>query len=97
MFLRVCRAATALDKGAAVVQEASQIRKRATWTRAPGDRRPSTGDDVSNLNEETVVDVHHWTDRLFSFRTTRSPSFRFRSGEFTMIGIKVDGKPLLRA
>jgi ferredoxin--NADP+ reductase len=52
---------------------------------------------VSNFNEETVLDVRHWTDRLFSFRTTRNASFRFRNGEFTMIGIKVDGKPLLRA
>ena len=52
---------------------------------------------MSSMHEETVVDVHHWTDRLFSFRTTRDPSFRFRNGEFTMIGMKVDGKPLLRA
>ena len=52
---------------------------------------------MSNLMEETVVGVRHRTDRLFSFRTTRDPSFRFRNGEFTMIGIKVDGKPLLRA
>ena len=52
---------------------------------------------MSNFNEETVLDVRHWTDRLFSFRTTRNASFRFRNGEFTMIGIKVDGKPLLRA
>lgn len=52
---------------------------------------------MSTLNEEIVVDVRHWTDRLFSFRTTRDPSFRFRNGEFTMIGLKVDGKPLLRA
>ena len=52
---------------------------------------------MSTLNEEKVLDVRHWTDRLFSFRTTRDPSFRFRNGEFTMIGIKVDGKPLLRA
>ena len=52
---------------------------------------------MSAFNEETVLDVRHWTDRLFSFRTTRDPSFRFRNGEFTMIGIKVDGKPLLRA
>ena len=52
---------------------------------------------MSNFNEERVLSVHHWTDRLFSFRTTRDPSFRFRSGQFTMIGIPVDGKPLLRA
>lgn len=52
---------------------------------------------MSTLNEETVTSVHHWTDQLFSFKTTRNPSFRFRSGEFTMIGLQVDGKPLLRA
>jgi ferredoxin--NADP+ reductase len=44
-----------------------------------------------------VQSVKHWTDRTFSFRTTRPPSFRFRSGEFAMIGLLVDGKPLLRA
>ena len=52
---------------------------------------------MSNLNTETVLDVHHWTDTLFSFRTTRDPSFRFLSGQFTMIGLEVAGKPLLRA
>ena len=52
---------------------------------------------MSNFNQETVLSVHHWTDNLFSFKTTRDPSFRFRNGEFTMIGIPVDGKPLLRA
>jgi len=46
---------------------------------------------------ETVLSVHHWTDRLFSFRITRPASFRFRSGEFVMIGLPVNGKPLLRA
>ncbi|MEH3145042.1 MAG: ferredoxin--NADP reductase [Methylobacterium frigidaeris] len=52
---------------------------------------------MSNFNEERVLSVHHWTDTLFSFRTTRDPSFRFRNGEFTMIGLKTEGKPLLRA
>ena len=52
---------------------------------------------MSNLNTETVLDVRHWTDSLFSFRTTRDPAFRFLSGQFTMIGLPVDGKPLLRA
>jgi ferredoxin--NADP+ reductase len=46
---------------------------------------------------ETVLEVKHYTDRLFSFRITRPASFRFRSGEFVMIGLIVDGKPLLRA
>ena len=52
---------------------------------------------MSNFNEETVLSVHHWTDRLFSFRTTRNPAFRYRNGQFTMLGLKVDGRPLLRA
>tara|TARA_R110002072_G_scaffold25033_4_gene84224 strand:- start:298 stop:1140 length:843 start_codon:yes stop_codon:yes gene_type:complete len=47
---------------------------------------------------ETVLEVKHFTDRLFSFRLTRPAAFRFRSGEFVMIGLpKQDGKPLLRA
>ncbi|MBY0240568.1 MAG: ferredoxin--NADP reductase [Burkholderiaceae bacterium] len=52
---------------------------------------------MSNLNEERVLSVHHWTDTLFSFTTTRDPSLRFSNGHFTMIGLRVDGKPLLRA
>ena len=52
---------------------------------------------MSKFLEERVLSVHHWTDSLFSFRTTRDPSFRFRSGEFTMIGIPIDGKPVMRA
>ena len=47
---------------------------------------------------QTVTAVEHYTDRLFSFRTTRPRSLRFRSGEFVMIGLLDDnGKPLLRA
>ncbi|MEY4982345.1 MAG: hypothetical protein RIR62_611 [Pseudomonadota bacterium] len=47
---------------------------------------------------QTVTQVTHWTDRLFSFRVTRPQSLRFRSGEFVMIGLLGDnGKPLLRA
>ncbi|MEL6278285.1 MAG: ferredoxin--NADP reductase [Pseudomonadota bacterium] len=48
--------------------------------------------------EETVLSVHHYTDRLFKFRITRPASFRFRSGEFVMIGLpQENGRPLLRA
>lgn len=47
---------------------------------------------------QTVTEVTHWTDRLFSFRVSRPQSLRFRSGEFVMIGLLGDnGKPLLRA
>ena len=52
---------------------------------------------MSNIRTERVIDVHHWTDRLFSFTTTRDPAFRFENGQFTMIGLEVNGKPLLRA
>ena len=44
-----------------------------------------------------ILSVHHWNDTLFSFTTTREPSFRFESGHFVMIGLPIDGKPLLRA
>ncbi len=47
---------------------------------------------------QTVTSVHHWNERLFSFRVTRPQSLRFRSGEFLMIGLLDErGKPLLRA
>ena len=52
---------------------------------------------MSAFNQERVTGVHHWTDTLFSFTTTRDPAFRFKNGQFTMIGLEVDGKPLLRA
>ena len=46
---------------------------------------------------ETVTEVQHYTDRLFRFRMTRPADFRFRSGEFAMIGLMVEGKPIYRA
>jgi ferredoxin--NADP+ reductase len=52
---------------------------------------------MSAIRKETVTDVHHWTDDLFSFRTTRNPGFRFANGHFTMIGLEEGGKPLMRA
>jgi len=52
---------------------------------------------LKGFNQERVLDVRHWTDKLFSFRTTRDPALRFENGQFVMIGLVVDGKPLLRA
>ena len=53
---------------------------------------------MATLHTETVLEVHHWTDTLFSFKTTRSPGFRFHNGHFTMMGLEQDnGRPLLRA
>jgi ferredoxin--NADP+ reductase len=49
------------------------------------------------FNVERVTYVRHWTPSLFTLRTTRDPSFRFASGQFVMLGLEVEGKPLLRA
>lgn len=52
---------------------------------------------MNKYNTETVLDVRHWNEKLFSFRTTRDPGLRFANGEFVMIGLEVEGKPLTRA
>lgn len=52
---------------------------------------------MSKYLSETVLSVHHWNDTLFSFKTTRRQGLRFRNGHFLMIGLEVDGKPLVRA
>jgi ferredoxin--NADP+ reductase len=46
---------------------------------------------------EDVTWLHHWTDDLFSFRTTRDPNFKFTSGQFVMVGLMLPSGPLLRA
>jgi len=53
---------------------------------------------MAKHNVERVLSVHHWTDSLFSFKTTRDPAFRFKNGHFTMIGLEQEGgRPLMRA
>lgn len=52
---------------------------------------------MSAFNEERVLSVHHWTNKLFTFTTTRDAALRFANGHFTMIGLRVNDKPLLRA
>ncbi len=52
---------------------------------------------VKGYTQARVLEVKHWTDKLFSFRTTRDPAFRFEAGQFVMIGLLVEGKPLVRA
>jgi ferredoxin--NADP+ reductase len=49
------------------------------------------------MNHETVIEVEHYTDRLFRFKTTRDRSFRFSAGEFAMIGLPIEQKHLFRA
>ncbi|HAP24437.1 MAG TPA: ferredoxin--NADP(+) reductase [Achromobacter sp.] len=52
---------------------------------------------MAAFNTERVLSVHHWNDTLFSFTTTRDSALRFHNGHFVMIGLEVEGKPLLRA
>jgi ferredoxin/flavodoxin---NADP+ reductase len=52
---------------------------------------------MSAFHREQVLSVKHWTDTLFSFTATRNSGFRFLNGQFAMIGLEVDGRPLLRA
>ena len=52
---------------------------------------------MSAFYREKVLSVRHWTDTLFSFTATRNSGFRFQNGQFAMIGLEVDGRPLLRA
>lgn len=52
---------------------------------------------MSNVTVEKVTQVHHWNDTLFSFKCTRQESLRFINGQFVMIGLEVNGKPLMRA
>jgi ferredoxin/flavodoxin---NADP+ reductase len=52
---------------------------------------------MATLNVEHILRVHHWNDSLFSFATTRDPALRFENGQFVMLGLEVNGRPLLRA
>lgn len=52
---------------------------------------------MAGFMKETVTSVKHWNDTLFSFTTSRDPSFRFKNGHFIMMGLEHEGKPLMRA
>ncbi len=52
---------------------------------------------MASFVTERVLSVHHWNETLFSFRTTRNQGLRFENGQFVMIGLEVDGRPLTRA
>lgn len=52
---------------------------------------------MSKYSTEEVTSVHHWNDTLFSFKTTRASGLRFDNGQFVMIGLEIDGRPLTRA
>jgi len=52
---------------------------------------------MSTLSTQRVLSVHHWNDKLFSFRTTRDAGLRFINGQFVMLGLEQEGRPLTRA
>jgi ferredoxin--NADP+ reductase len=52
---------------------------------------------MASIGAERVLSVRHWNETVFSFATTRNPSLRFENGHFVMLGLVVDGKPLMRA
>src|SRR5690606_17404018 len=68
------------------------------WVAHPYSQPRQTESTIMNkLVTERVISVHHWNDTLFSFRTTRNPGMRFINGQFVMIGLETDGRPLTRA
>jgi ferredoxin--NADP+ reductase len=52
---------------------------------------------MAKISKQSVTGVHHWNDSLFSFTTTRDRTLRFENGHFVMLGLEVEGKPLMRA
>jgi len=52
---------------------------------------------MATIGSERVLTVHHWNETVFSFTTTRDSTFRFENGHFVMLGLLIDGKPLMRA
>lgn len=52
---------------------------------------------MASISTQSVTEVHHWNESLFSFKTTRDRSLRFENGHFVMLGMEVEGKPLMRA
>jgi ferredoxin--NADP+ reductase len=52
---------------------------------------------MAALSRQSVTSVHHWNDSLFSFKTTRDRTLRFENGHFVMVGMEVEGRPLMRA
>src|ERR1700720_3392506 len=52
---------------------------------------------LSSISTERVLKVRHWTDTQFTFTTTRDSGLRFENGQFVMVGVEVDSRPMLRA
>ena len=80
-----------------IVEQEPRISLKVTYNPAALFILFISGFPMAALVEEQVTDIVHWNDTLFSFKTTRSDSFRFENGHFVMLGLRIDGKPLLRA
>mgnify|MGYP001601303178 FL=1 len=52
---------------------------------------------LAAIGSERVLSVQHWTDTQFTFTTTRDSGLRFENGQFVMVGLQIDDRPLLRA
>ncbi len=52
---------------------------------------------MASISTQNVTGIHHWNESLFSFKTTRDRSLKFENGHFVMLGMEVEGKPLMRA
>jgi len=52
---------------------------------------------LAAIGTERVLNVRHWTDTQFTFTTTRDRGLRFENGQFVMVGLAVDSRPVLRA
>ncbi len=52
---------------------------------------------MAKISRQSVTGVHHWNESLFSFTTTRDRGLKFENGHFVMLGLEIEGKPLMRA
>ena len=96
----------ALECGFDEVEISDDLAARQPEAHWRADRAPSYRNLIAGRREypapagvhtEVVTEVTHYTDRLFRFRISRPDSFRFRSGEFVMIGLPNAEKPIFRA
>ena len=52
---------------------------------------------MASVGTERVLSVRHWTPTQFTFTTTRNPGLRFENGQFLMVGLATQARPVLRA
>ena len=80
-----------------IVYLENRFYKYGTTKYAPVGQTHQMAKTMSNFSAQRVLSVHHWSETLFSFRTTRDPALRFLNGQFVMVGLPQEGRPLTRA